>query len=284
LKRQLVELHVAVIIMGGTGLFAKLITLPAVEIIPLRCVVAALTLLLFVKLTGTRLAIERRADLGWILLMGVIVAVHWIAFFTSVQMSTVAIALIASFTFPVMTVLMEPLFFHERLDHRNLAVALVVFGGVYLAIPGGLAGGSITIGAAWGVLSAFLYAVRNILYRKHLSCYPSSAMMFYQVAIAAAVLLPFVSPDIDLATDHRWLYITVLGVIFTAVAHTLFIDSLQVVRASTAGMLTALEPIYGITLAALFLSEMPGIRTMAGTAIVVAAALYTSLHVHRGGQ
>ena len=96
--------------------------------------------------------------------------------------------------------------------------------------------------------------------------------------------MPFVSPDIDLVTDHRWLYIIVLGVIFTAVAHTLFIDSLRVVRASTAGMLTALEPIYGITLAALVLSEMPGIRTIAGTVIVVAAALYTSLRVHRGGK
>ena len=88
--------------MGGTGLFAKLITLPAVEIIPLRCVVAALTLLVFVKLTGTRLVIERRADMGWIFLMGAIVSVHWVAFFTSVQTSTVAIALIASFTFPAM--------------------------------------------------------------------------------------------------------------------------------------------------------------------------------------
>ena len=270
--------------MGGTGLFAKLITLPAVEIIPLRCVVAALTLLVFVKLTGTRLVIERRADMGWIFLMGAIVSVHWVAFFTSVQTSTVAIALIASFTFPAMTVLMEPFFFDEPLDRQNLAIALIVFGGVYVAIPGGFTGGQTAIGAAWGILSAFLYAVRNVLYRKHLSHYPSSAMMFYQVAVAAVVLLPFVPADIDLVKDHRWLYIVVLGVIFTAVSHTLFIDSLRTIKASTAGMLTALEPIYGIILAALVISEMPEMKTVAGALIVVAATLYTSFRVGRDGK
>ena len=284
MRRQLFELHIAVIIMGGTGLFAKLITLPAVEIIPLRCVVAALTLLVFVKLTGTRLVIERRADMGWIFLMGAIVSVHWVAFFTSVQTSTVAIALIASFTFPAMTVLMEPFFFDEPLDRQNLAIALIVFGGVYVAIPGGFTGGQTAIGAAWGILSAFLYAVRNVLYRKHLSHYPSSAMMFYQVAVAAVVLLPFVPADIDLVKDHRWLYIVVLGVIFTAVSHTLFIDSLRTIKASTAGMLTALEPIYGIILAALVISEMPEMKTVAGALIVVAATLYTSFRVGRDGK
>jgi drug/metabolite transporter (DMT)-like permease len=273
-----------VIIMSGTGLFAKMITLPAVEIIQLRCLVAALTLLLFVKLTGASLAIARRTDLGWILLMGLIVAVHWIAFFTSIQLSSVAIGIISAFTFPAMTVLMEPWFFREPIDRRNLIIAMIVFGGVYLAIPGGLTGGKVALGAAWGILSAFLYAVRNILYRKHLSHYPSSAMMFYQVAVAAIVLLPFLSPDIDLVTDHRWLYIVVLGVIFTAVSHTLFIDSLRLIKASTAGMLTSLEPIYGIILAAVLISEMPEVKTVAGALIVVTAALYTSLRVHRDGK
>ncbi len=270
--------------MGGTGLFAKVITLPAAEIISLRCLVAALTLLLFVKFTGASLALERRADLGWILLMGVIIAVHWIAFFTSIQISTVAIGVISVFTFPAMTVLMEPWFFHEPIDRRNLVVALIVFGGVYIAIPGGFSGGRTALGASWGILSAFFYALRNILYRKHLSRYPSSAMMFYQVAVAAIVLLPFLSPDIDLRTDHRWLYIVILGVIFTAVSHTIFIDSLRMIKASTAGMINSLEPIYGIILAAVLLAEMPEVKTVAGALVVVAAAFYISLRVHRDGK
>lgn len=284
MQKHLLEIHLAVLIMGATGLFAKLISLPAVQIIQLRCTVAAAVLYLFVKLTGTRLGLHRRGDLGWILLLGVIVAGHWVTFFTAIQLSTVAIGVITGFTFPVMTVLMEPWFFREPVDRRNLALALVVFGGVYLAVPGGAFTGRIALGVAAGILSAFLYALRNILYRKHLSDYPASAMMLYQVLVTAAVLSPSLLTGVDLAAEGRWLYLLVLGVVFTALSHTLFVDSLRVIRASTAGMLTGLEPIYGIGLAALFLSEIPGLRTVAGMLIVVASVVYTSWHVGREGK
>jgi drug/metabolite transporter (DMT)-like permease len=281
MKKSMIELHISVVIMSATALFAKLITLSPTDIIAFRCLVAALTLLLFTRLTGTRLGLLRRADLGLLLLLGLIIAVHWVSFFTAVQMSGVTISLIAMYTFPVMTVLMEPLFFHERIDRRDLTVALIVLVGVYLAVPGGIHGGRIALGAALGIFSAFLYTLRNILYRKYLSRYPSSAMMFYQIAVAGVLLLPFVTPGIDLLTDHRWIYIIVLGVIFTAVAHTLFADSLRTIRASTAGLIASLEPIYGMAFAAVVLSEIPTVKTVAGGLIVVGAAVYTSIRAGR---
>ncbi|MCX5818351.1 MAG: DMT family transporter [Deltaproteobacteria bacterium] len=281
MKKSMIELHISVVIMSGTALFAKLITLPPTDIIAFRCLVAALTLLLFTRLAGTRLGLLRRADLGLLLLLGLLIAVHWVSFFAAVQMSGVTISLIAIYTFPVMTVLMEPFFFNERIDRRDLTVALIVLIGVYLAVPGGIEGGRIALGAALGIFSAFLYTLRNILYRKYLSRYPSSAMMFYQVAVAAVLLLPFVSPGIDLLTDHRWIYIIVLGVIFTAVSHTLFVDSLRTIRASTAGLIASLEPIYGMAFAVVVLSEIPVIKTVAGGIIVVGAAVYTSVRAGR---
>ena len=281
MKKSMIELHISVVIMSATPLFAKLITLPPTDIIAFRCLVAALTLLLFARLTGTRLALLRRSDIGLLLLLGLLIAVHWVSFFAAVQMSGVAISLIAVYTFPVMTVLMEPLFFRERIDRRDLTVALIVLVGVYLAVPGGIRGGRIAFGAALGIFSAFLYTLRNLLYRKYLSRYASSAMMFYQIAVAAVLLLPFVSPGIDLLTDHRWIYIIVLGVIFTAVAHTLFADSLRTIKASTAGLIASMEPIYGMAFAVLVLSEIPAVKTVAGGIIVVGAAVYTSIRAGR---
>jgi uncharacterized membrane protein len=99
-KKSMLELHGAVIIMSGTGLFAKVLTLPPGDIITLRCIVATGTLLAFVRLTGARLGLARQRDLGWIALLGILIAVHWVPFFTAIQMSSVAIGLIAIFTFP----------------------------------------------------------------------------------------------------------------------------------------------------------------------------------------
>jgi drug/metabolite transporter (DMT)-like permease len=106
-------------------------------------------------------------------------------------------------------------------------------------------------------------------------------MMFYQIAVAAVLLLPFVTHGIDLVTEQRWIYIILLGVVFTALAHTLFVGSLRTIKASTAGMIASMEPIYGMTFAALVLSEIPALKTVAGGLIVVGAAVYTSIRTGR---
>ncbi len=283
MRKSMIELHVAVLIMSATALFAKLIHLPPKDIIAFRCWIAALALFLFCRLTRTSLMLKRRSDLGWLLLLGLFIAVHWVFFFTAIQMSGVAVGLTAFFSFTIMTVLMEPFFFQERMDGRDLAAALIVIAGIYLAVPGGISGGQIAVGAAFGIGSAFIYSLRNILYRKYLSRYPSSAMMFYQVAVAGLVLIPFVTPGIDLLAENRWAYLILLGVIFTAAAHTLFVGSLRTIKAAAAGLITSLEPIYGMIFAAAILSEIPEIRTVVGAVIVVGAAVYTSIRAHRTG-
>lgn len=284
MNKSLIELHLAVLILSGASLFAKLITLSPLDAITIRALIAALTLFIYIKLTGKGLKLERRTDAGWILATGIIVAVHWVVFFTAVQASSVAIVLTAFYIFPIITVLMESLLYRRPIDGRNLLLALIVFGGIYLAVPGGFTGGRFTVGAGLGICSAFLYSLRNVLYRKYLRDYPSSTMMFCQTAIAGAVLLPFLSPHLDLVADHRWAYLIALGVVFTAVAHTLYVGSLRTIRASTAGLISCMEPVYGILLAVLILGERPGMQTIAGALIVVSAALYTSIRVNRAGR
>jgi drug/metabolite transporter (DMT)-like permease len=71
--------------------------------------------------------------------------------------------------------------------------------------------------------------------------------------------------------------IVVLGVVCTALAHTLFIRSMKRVTAQTAGIVAALEPVYGIALAAFFIGELPTPRTLLGAGLIVSASLFVSL-------
>jgi drug/metabolite transporter (DMT)-like permease len=70
--------------------------------------------------------------------------------------------------------------------------------------------------------------------------------------------------------------IVVLGLACTALAHTLFIASLRRVSAHVASVVAALEPVYGIALAALLLHEIPTLRTLVGAVLIVGAALYAT--------
>jgi drug/metabolite transporter (DMT)-like permease len=72
-----------------------------------------------------------------------------------------------------------------------------------------------------------------------------------------------------------------LGVVCTAVAHTLFIKGMKEIQAQTASIISSLEPVYGIILAFLFLREVPAGRTVLGGVIILSAVLFISLRTMR---
>jgi drug/metabolite transporter (DMT)-like permease len=61
-------------------------------------------------------------------------AAHWVTYFQAIQVSTVAVGILAR-TYPVMTALAEPLVFGERLRVLDAILALVVFAGVAILCP-----------------------------------------------------------------------------------------------------------------------------------------------------
>ena len=108
---------------------------------------------------------------------------------------------------------------------------------------------------------------------------------FWQNALAALTLLPFAwaSPWAIGQVGAREIMLLIgLGLVCTAFAHSLFIGALAVVSAHTASVIAALEPVYGIVLALAFLSEIPGPRTLAGGALIVAAAVVATRRSHLG--
>ena len=88
--------------------------------------------------------------------------------------------------------------------------------------------------------------------RRYAATHAPVAVALWQNAIAAAVLAPFVvagAAAMPAITAHDVMLLLVLGILCTALAHTLFIGSLRRVSAHTASVVAALEPVYGIALA-----------------------------------
>jgi drug/metabolite transporter (DMT)-like permease len=134
-------------------------------------------------------------------------------------------------------------------------------------------------GLAWGVLSGFTFAwltVRNCALgasRRPL------AVALWQNAFAALCLAPLVfRPGVQsiLLTPATLGLILLLGAVCTALAQTLFIASLSRLSAHTASVVTGLESVYGIALAALLLREIPDVRTCLGAVLLVGAAIAAS--------
>lgn len=274
-------LHLSVFLFGGAGLFGKLVDLPPEVIVLGRVAFAAAVLALVLKLRRESLRPHRWTDLPGLAALGGLLALHWVIFFHAIQISSVAVGLLTFSTFPVFTAFLEPLLLaDERWSCGELAAALVALAGVAMVIPALDWDNTFTRGAFWGTIAGLTFAGLSVANRAYRARYPALALTFHQSLWATLFLLPFVAGTEARPTARDWGLLVSLGVVFTALAHGLFIGSLRQVRARVASIVATLEPVYGIVLAALVLGEFPAGRTLAGGAVIVAAAGWVTL---RGG-
>jgi len=265
----MLEIHIAVLLFGLAGLFGKLLALPPLVIVFGRTFFASLMLCAILVFSKTQLRAKSRQDLMVLVLLGAILAIHWITFFHSIQISTVAVGLLTFSTFPVFVTFMEPYFFKEKLHLFDILMASSVFLGLALVIPSFNLQNNVTQGAFWGIISGFTFAVLSILNRKYVSSYAPIVIACYQNCIATILLFPFlIFQDLTLKLSDYVLLI-ILGVFCTALAHVLFIKSLVQVKVQLASIITSLEPVYGIIFAFVLLGEVPAFRTILGGSIIL---------------
>jgi drug/metabolite transporter (DMT)-like permease len=276
-RKGLLEIHIAVLFFGLAGLFGKLLLLPSTIIVLGRVFFATIFLSLVLLYLKQGIGLRQKQDYFFMALMGVILAVHWVTFFQAIQVSTVAIGLLTFSTFPVFVTFLEPVFFRESVELKDVLIAFVAVVGVALVIPEFEIKNSVTQGALWGIASGFTFALLSIMNRKYVKEYSSIIVAFYQDSIATVVLLPFLFLAAPVFRLTDILLLSILGVIFTGVAHTLFIKGLASVRAQKASIIASLEPVYGIIAAILLLGAIPTLRVVFGGVIILSAAFYATV-------
>ena len=280
-SRSLFDVHLAVFLFGFPGLFGKWLALPPVLIVFGRVAFAGATLAAVMALRRRPFRIAPRRDLALVAACGFLLAAHWTMFFESVQVSSVAVALLAYSSFPVFTAFLEPLLARERWDPASLVYGLACLLGVGLIVPGFDLSDAVARGVLWGLGAGLSFALLSVANRGLASRHPSVSVALHQDLFAGLFLVPAVFGTGLPSSGRDWGLIAVLGIVCTALAHTLFIEGMKGVGARTASVLSALEPVYGILLALVFLGESPSLRTVSGGAVVLAAALAATVRARR---
>lgn len=276
LKRGLMEVHFAVVLFGVSGLFGKWLPLHPLIIVLGRVAFAAPFLLLLLLLKREPIKLKRVQDYYIFLLLGAILALHWTTFFYAIQRSTVAIALLTFSTFPVFVTFAAPMLLKTPIRLKDIGIAVVTLIGVALVIPSFSFENQMTIGALLGILSGATFALLSVLNKKYVAQYSSRVISFYQFTFAALILLPMVLPLQPALSVRSIGLLALLGVVFTGVSHTLFINGMKIVRAQTASIIASLEPVYGILASMIFFGAFPDSREYVGGAIILSMAFLAS--------
>jgi len=276
--KYFLSLHFAVLLFGGAALFARWLMLPALVIVAGRVFFAAISLAVLLKI-NKQLSFKQ-TNIALLVISGFLLAFHWFAFFRSLQLATIGLALLSYSTFPVFTAFLEPMIGTTKWRMSSVIFALIVFSGLYLVLPD--KGSTNLLAVMWGVLSAISFALISIVNKKMTSQMSAFSISFYMNVFAFAGLLPFLFfIKISLSLNDIFLLV-LLGVVFTALAHTLFIYGLKKISASHASLIAALEPVYGILLAFMLLNEVPSVKMIAGGLIIMATIFISTFQERKG--
>ena len=275
----LLRIGAAALIWGTIPLVLRFADGASVVKVFYRVVFGGLVLLAWMAATGRMrelTSLPRRKVLQ-LAGQGAILCLNWVLFLSSLDMAKVATAELLGYTGPVFVAALAPFVTGERFDRRIVwPLALALGGIVVILAPQGLGVSNPreALGAGLAFASSLTYATLLLRSKKILHGVTGAALMVVEYSVAGALLLPFVI----------WLYATgqgptgiasygalaTLGVVQTAGAGILFLGGLRRVRTDHAAVLTYIEPVSAVLLAALFLGEAIGPLTAVGGAMVVA--------------
>lgn len=275
-SNHLLQLLLSTAFISTSGVLGRYIDLPTPVTIWWRCLLGSLFLYLFCRYRKYSLKVNSKKDINRILLSSIFLGAHWITYFYALKLSNVALGMLSIFTFPMITVLLEPIFYKTKLEFAHILLGLMVIFGVYILAPDFDFQNSHVKGILLGVFSAFCYAIRNLILKGQVVRYNGTILMTQQILILSVVLVPFLFLMDTSNIKTQFPYVILLAIITTAIGHTLFIHCLKYFSVSTASIIKSLQPVLGITMAYLFLNEIPTSNTFIGGSLILATVIIES--------
>tara|TARA_R110002049_G_scaffold240425_1_gene414037 strand:- start:313040 stop:313849 length:810 start_codon:yes stop_codon:yes gene_type:complete len=268
------------VFISTSGALGRYVDLPVPVIIAIRAILAFFFLFLYCKWKGISLKVSSKDRLP-VILSGLLIALHWLFYFYALKWSNVAIGMLALFTYPVITSFLEPLMLKTKLQMIHWFLGFLVLFGIYFLAPDFNMDSSYTLAVLMGLLSALAYALRNIILKTKVSTYNGSMLMCYQSAIAGCLLFPALYfTDFEVIIT-QWQGLVALGLITTAIGHTLFLNCFKHFSVTTVSILSSVQPVYGILIGAFFLSEIPSWSTVFGGVLILTSVVIESFRSYK---
>jgi len=258
-KRAWLELHFAVLCFGFTAILGVWISLSALNLVWWRVLITSVSLIILMKGARQIWLLPNRLILQYAGI-GVLVALHWIAFYGAVKISNVSITLVCLATTSLFTAFLEPLIMKRPILRVEVLLGLLVIPGMMLVVSQIEA--SHWAGVAAGLASALFAAIFSILNKKLVTrAKPmeitlielGSSFIFISMILGVMLLM---CKDLNLKpTNMDWVHLMVLSLLCTTLAYILTLRALQHLTAFASNLTINLEPVYGIILAILLLGE-----------------------------
>jgi len=275
--KNLSSLILATLFISTSGVLGKYIAMPSEVIIWFRSAFAMIFLYGFCKSRKINLrVIDLKTHVPFII-SSLFTAGHWVTYFYALKLSNVAIGMLSLFTFPVITALLEPIFIKSKLNPVHLVLGLMALIGLYILAPEFTMESSDVRGILFGLFSALCYSIRILILKQHVTLYNGSMIMFYQTFVITVILFPVLFFMDTSGFQSQFPYLLLLALLTTAIGHSLMVHSLKFFSASTATIISSIQPVFGIIIAFIVVDEVPSRNTIWGGLLIISTVFIETI-------
>ncbi len=256
--KNYLHLHFLVFIAGFTAILGELITIKAIPLVWFRMVIAAVLMLIYIKIARVKLKITPKALLR-LSIAGIIIALHWITFFGAIDESNISIALAMFSTGAFFASFIEPIIYKRTIIWYEILFGVIVIIGVFIITQSEI---KYLTGIILGISSAFFSSLFAVLNGKFLKQHTATVISFYEflsgVFFISLYILIFgegFSVDFFSLSQSDFGYLFILASICTAYAFIASVYVMKLISPYTVVLTYNLEPVYGIIMAIILFPE-----------------------------
>jgi drug/metabolite transporter (DMT)-like permease len=275
------QLHFIVFLWGFTAILGLFISIPAVELVFFRTLLATVLLALIIAFQQKNFRVAK-VDFIKMLLTGALIAAHWILFFAAARVATASICLAGMATGSLWTSILEPVMRGRKISPLEIFLGLLVIAGLYVVFHFEI---NHALGITMAVVSAMIAALFTVINAQFSERHDSYVITFHEMTgacLSTALFLPFYKHSLAAnQTLHLepsitdWIFIAVLAFVCTVYAYSLAVRLMKKFSAFAMNLTVNMEPVYGIILAFLIFgkSEQMTLGFYLGTLIILAAVV-----------
>lgn len=256
MKKAFLQLHIAILLAGLTGVLGRLITLTEGVLVWYRLFFTAVAL--WVLYAAGRWN-GKGTNIWKAYVTGGLVALHWVFFYGSIKYSNVSIGLICFSSVGFFTAVIDPVVMRRRWSFWEILLGIMVMAGIFLIFH---FDARYKTGIILGLISSLLAALFTIINKRLLLEMDARTLTIHELTggwLILSLLLPvylayFPQPSLLPGIgDTAWLL--VLSLLCTVLAFNLSMQALQKISPFTVNLSYNLEPVYGIILAFIVFGE-----------------------------
>ncbi|SDD56295.1 DMT family transporter [Pedobacter soli] len=258
MKKAYIQLHLALVLAGFTGIFGRLITLNEGLISWYRTFISAVFILIVLTLTGKfqKITLSEKIKMG---AAGAILGFHWLFFYGSIKYSNISVGVVCFALTSFFNALFEPAINKKKLSIQELLLSGLTLCGIALIFGMDI---SFRTGIILGIISSIFSALYTVYNERLAGNYRGETIILYQLiggVIALTLIMPaflYFTPTTSLLPSlHDFGWLLVLAILCTVVMYLLIINALKHISSFTVSLTFNLEPLYTILLAIVIYKE-----------------------------